>query len=106
VDGELFGRHFLRRLFGRQKAVGSDERKILGRLTNLLDDKSVNVFFADEAQMPITQACCKRADCALGKFRAFQLFYQVGKGAGFNRPPAASQTLAATARLRGQFHLN
>jgi hypothetical protein len=42
---------------------------------------------------PITQACFKRAGCALGKFRAFHLFYHVGKSAGFNPRPAPTPAL-------------
>ncbi len=38
----------------------------------------------------------KRAVGALGKRIAFHLFYHVGEDAGFNRPPSASQPLAAS----------
>ncbi|MCX8489452.1 MAG: hypothetical protein ORN54_00105, partial [Cyclobacteriaceae bacterium] len=41
-------------------------------------------------------------ECALGKFCAFHLFYLVGKGEGFNRPPSASQTVGSNAATRNK----
>jgi len=53
---------------------------------------------ADETPQLATLACCKQAGRAFGKFVVFHLFYHVGKGAGFNRPPSASLNVTSKAK--------